>query len=416
VSTAVAPQQYMQVGSALVRPCERALIDDQGQLGRSTDKDTAASYLTRLAQATDRLQQVADGDDYPGPRPSWRQMVKNVACKTPLAPARWRAEPDGAPYRGRHMTYRGYLRRLYEYLQAVYRDPPPSACRLQPVAAHVDSRDPSVLGEALGRMIGQLRRELIGVDYYIHGSFARGDATPFSDVDDLVIVRAEGMRSFAAFAHNIEWLRWAAAMYQRIDPLQHHGHWILAEADLACLEEAKMPLAVLAAGAVIVSGPGRIDAVATRSPDRGREILWCNVQSVRRLIRRVLTDGADANDLKELVSGVALLPALRAMVSGAATGKAAALADMAVAFPEGRPALQWASAVRRDWADLVSMQTLRDLAADLADRGLCRRAIHQRICAEAPRLSSDAAGFAEPVAHSVAALADHCADGLLEDA
>jgi len=93
---------------------------------------------------------------------------------------------------------------------------------------------------------------------YAHGSWGDGTMTPFSDYDDLVIVdyaRVAGereLRRMEAFLHEVD------GRFCQRDPLQHHGHWIVAREELAALDESNIPLSVLE-GAVCVQGEEEIE-------------------------------------------------------------------------------------------------------------------------------------------------------------
>jgi len=85
-------------------------------------------------------------------------------------------------------------------------------------------------------------REML-VDYYIHGSMATLDYVKgWSDVDTLMIIK----RDIATNAKKLLKLRRyayeATKYFYCIDPLQHHGHFVLTEIDLAYYPQPYFPL------------------------------------------------------------------------------------------------------------------------------------------------------------------------------
>ena len=100
-----------------------------------------------------------------------------------------------------------------------------------------DNRLVRAMAQSLSDTQGWLR-------VYVHGSLATGEEIPYSDFDALVILGDEVFaddRKLAAVAHRLS----DARKYMfRADPLQHHGWFVLNEADLGYYCEAYFPEAL----------------------------------------------------------------------------------------------------------------------------------------------------------------------------
>jgi hypothetical protein len=89
-----------------------------------------------------------------------------------------------------------------------------------------------------------LRQDLAG--FFLHGSLATLDyAVDYSDLDTLMILkRATVVEPGRLVAFARRYRRSLTFIYQ-FDPLQHHGHILLTEVDLACYPNCFFPLSVL---------------------------------------------------------------------------------------------------------------------------------------------------------------------------
>jgi predicted nucleotidyltransferase len=92
---------------------------------------------------------------------------------------------------------------------------------------------------------------------YVHGSLATGEEIPYSDFDALVILRDElfaDHRRLAAVARELS----DARKYMFLaDPLQHHGWFVLTEADLRYYCDAYFPEVLFHYSRSLLPGGGR---------------------------------------------------------------------------------------------------------------------------------------------------------------
>lgn len=106
--------------------------------------------------------------------------------------------------------------------------------------------------------------DLIGV--YIHGSLASNEEVKYSDFDGLIIVKDECLSS------PIRLYKLALLMYKslkiiyKIDPLQHHGWFVLTESDLKKYPQTYFPYEILYKTRVLI-GSSEL-SLTLESPDR----------------------------------------------------------------------------------------------------------------------------------------------------
>ena len=87
-------------------------------------------------------------------------------------------------------------------------------------------------------------------DYIIHGSYADNTYTKASDIDDLVIIKKEAFENYYNFKRVYKILKKTNLLYQNVDPVQHHGHWLVTEFDLLDYDNSIIPIFVLAKNSV----------------------------------------------------------------------------------------------------------------------------------------------------------------------
>ena len=252
------------------------------------------------------------------------------------------------------------------------------------------------------------------VSVYLHGSMATGDYTPFSDVDDLVIVHRTSWSSYARFRQVVRALEIVATLFQRIDPLQHHGHWIYLDCDLACLDQSSLPLVVLNDSVVVV---GRPEVRANlRIEDWGlRRVLWETIQDVRHNASALARGKVNLYGLKNLVSGISLLPPLVFQVNGKMLDKKTAILRSSDIFSdEALVALQWSTKLRETWASChgyIGVRMIGYLNRILPFRRSTLEGIVRKCLP--PLRSSKIPFFKEEIINAIFQLSNECAYQLL---
>jgi len=89
-------------------------------------------------------------------------------------------------------------------------------------------------------LASHLQEDLAGA--YVHGSLGVYDEIPYSDFDALVILKQEVFESVKRLANAAQKLHAALSIMYNYDPLQHHGWFVLVEAELKSYPENYFPV------------------------------------------------------------------------------------------------------------------------------------------------------------------------------
>jgi predicted nucleotidyltransferase len=157
-----------------------------------------------------------------------------------------------------------------------------------------------------------LRRWLSGdlVAALVHGSLATGEETSYSDFDALAILKDEVMRDPRRLAAAARRLGAAQGIMFRLDPLQHHGWFVISESQLLAYPEPYLPVSVLEAAKALF--PGSEVELAIRPLDSAADSRRDFLLFGRRLLRKLETVRRPGNlfELKSTLSAFMLLPSL----------------------------------------------------------------------------------------------------------
>lgn len=184
----------------------------------------------------------------------------------------------------------------------------------------------------------------------LHGSYATGDAVPFSDIDLLVILDDRVQMSQAQIDTAIEELRRLCVRIFRSDPLMHHGLMFLNTSDLEAYDQGFLPIATLKlANCIYGDDKIRIQSVNLDRKDSYEQRLY---NSLRALKRYAFNRWSYQNDyvLKRYISGILLTPAFFLAAQGKFVYKKASF-DMCYNGFCHLPweAVQMAESIRREW-------------------------------------------------------------------
>lgn len=94
----------------------------------------------------------------------------------------------------------------------------------------------TVLGKYLNK---ELKDDLYGA--YIHGSIGADEKIHYSDVDALIIIEDDVFQNPTRLAATAYKLNRALKYFYKIDPLQHHGWFVLTEGDLSDYPQTYFP-------------------------------------------------------------------------------------------------------------------------------------------------------------------------------
>ena len=146
---------------------------------------------------------------------------------------------------------------------------------------------------------------------YVHGSLGTYEEIPYSDFDALVILRNEVFETPARLATVAYKLSQARAIMLDFDPLQHHGWFVLTEAQLKAYPAPYFPLALYSHAKSLLPATSLQLTVPTQSPPGEAWEHSFRVLSTS-IMHRVAGMRYPSNmyELKFMLSQFMLLPAL----------------------------------------------------------------------------------------------------------
>lgn len=193
--------------------------------------------------------------------------------------------------------------------------------------------------------------EFPGLRVFVHGSWADDTKTGFSDLDDFIILDPQQFDRQST-RRLVRWLNRVDMRMCRIDPLQHHGHWIVCAEDLVDYDAANMPPAALQ-GAICLQGDPLIRFLVSQEKSRAgyRRVLSGLLQNIELFSTKYFSRSINAYEMKGFVSSILLVPALIMQLGGEQTDKRSAIlsADR-VLPPEACKVVAVCSAIRTGWA------------------------------------------------------------------
>lgn len=143
----------------------------------------------------------------------------------------------------------------------------------------------------------------------VHGSLATGEEINYSDFDGLLIIKDEVFLDKDRLVSLAKVIHESRRIMHLIDPLQHHGWFVLTESDLKDFPSAYLPLEVLAYACSLIPVSGTdLRVVIKTKPD-----FYAPVKNMCRRIRKVSKSGNRPKtlyQLKSILSEFMMLPTL----------------------------------------------------------------------------------------------------------
>lgn len=204
-----------------------------------------------------------------------------------------------------------------------------------------------------------------GIQIFVHGSWADSTRTPFSDLDDFIIL--DRSLPTAEQEEIQKRLDEVELSFQKIDPLQHHGHWLISKSDLEDYDNSYIPLFILQ-DAILLCGDGHIDAEINRV--KSKEGLIRNIKNTCKNIEILLSlhEKHELNlyKLKGLVGSFLLLPPLIFQLKGQNINKREAILRSEDLFDEeGMQLIQWSTDLRQNWGRLLDHTRYKEFVKNI---------------------------------------------------
>jgi hypothetical protein len=222
---------------------------------------------------------------------------------------------------------------------------------------------------------------------YLHGSLATLDYVKgYSDFDTLLILKQEVTADAATLMRCRKLLLRSLPFLHMVDPLQHHGHLVLAEQDLSFYPQPYFPFILFQYAQTFFQDSSTLVFQERDSTLERQNALWRFCQTVRQAFH----SGQAFRSLyewKAFIQGVVLLPSIYLQAVGDYTYKKLSFEKAAKDFNEQQwRMIQKATILRREW------KATRTLPWPIA-RALCASPnpfllpfIHRRLNRPIPRI------------------------------
>lgn len=192
------------------------------------------------------------------------------------------------------------------------------------------------------------------IQVFLHGSWADNSTTPFSDIDDFIIIDDSAITKDEKKDIEIR-LKKVEQEFYKLDPIQHHGHWQFYKSELTNFDNSIIPLFILQDSINLVGSPiinATINYSKTYTNLRNNIAVTCkNIELFYSLYKE---NRLTIYDLKRFVGSVALIPPLLYQLQGIEyTKKEAIQKANKVLSKESLILIQWASDLRNNWKGLI---------------------------------------------------------------
>lgn len=186
---------------------------------------------------------------------------------------------------------------------------------------------------------------------FVIGSLASGEEVPYSDFDAVAIIRTGVFSSRKRLIRTAEKLSAARSIMYGFDPLQHHGWFVLTEADLDCYPDSLLPHGTFLRAKSLLPGAGT-DLnlrVMINQDDNRRHFLKLSSSIITAVSQRNYPD--NVYRLKALLSSFMLLPALYIQArDGGGIDKKLSFAEAKKDFPsDAWTVMEEVSGIRAVW-------------------------------------------------------------------
>lgn len=188
-------------------------------------------------------------------------------------------------------------------------------------------------------------------DYILLGSYADNTFTEESDVDDLIILKKETLKSYTKFKKAKEILSELGLFYQRIDPIQHHGHWIVTEFDMLNYHARFMPPFALKHAKSVGRNINLKMRVNNQLMLQGlRKTFVSNNSFVNSSVDLFFLDRLNLYGFKRMISSMSLLIPVAFQLNGKTFDKKEAIENASqVLDKKSIKVLSWTTRIRREW-------------------------------------------------------------------
>lgn len=237
---------------------------------------------------------------------------------------------------------------------------------------------------------------------FLHGSWSDNSTTSFSDIDDFIVVDDDYYHFIKQSLDEVE------LNFQKKDPLQHHGHWLIKKSQLDQYDNSYIPLFIIK-DAVCLLGSNQITANISQKQTLERNIrrIKSTCKNITSLYNKYKQGNLNLYDLKRFVGSVVLLPPLIFQIKGQHTNKRKAILDSHSLFSTtAQELIKWSSECRENWNIVIENESFTTFSQNI-DRFNDAGEWRQYAAANAPVLNY--------VSLSSVQLSDHLIEKFIEE-
>lgn len=211
------------------------------------------------------------------------------------------------------------------------------------------------IGNCDNQLINQIFKKILPyskyVNVFLHGSYADNTTTNFSDIDDYIVLDIENLKKDNLLSQVLKLLNKIDMQFCRIDPIQHHGHWISSKNELTNYDNSFIPLHILNDSKCVMGEnfvKGIINSDTTKEGLKRNIINTC--KGIENLSELYFNKSINAYQLKQLVGSFALMPAFIMQIKGYDCTKpeAISLSDN-ILSESARSCIKWSTNNRLHW-------------------------------------------------------------------
>jgi predicted nucleotidyltransferase len=210
-----------------------------------------------------------------------------------------------------------------------------------------------------------------GLQVFLHGSYADNSTTPFSDIDDFIIIDDTQLTKEELIFVNNELKKIENSFYQ-IDPLQHHGHWLVKKSELEDYNNSYIPLFILD-NSIVILGDSNIKA--NINFDKTIKGLHNNIKvtckNIELFYKKYKDNLLNIHYLKCFVGSIVLLPPLLFQLKGFNYDKKTSIEKAGELFLDfSLDLIKWATDLRNNWFQIVNSKEFKNFVNEQKNVGL----------------------------------------------
>jgi predicted nucleotidyltransferase len=219
--------------------------------------------------------------------------------------------------------------------------------------------------ELINNLFSDIKKYEEYVSVYLHGSWADDTRISFSDIDDFVVLDLDKLIKNKKIDQVLRILNRIDMKFCRLDPIQHHGHWIVSENELNDYDDSFMPLHILSDAKKII-GNNYIEASVNRKDSiiGLKKNIKNTCRGIERLSNLYFTGNINCYQLKALIGSFVLMPAFVYQITGERLTKPEAINKASKIYSKNAlNCILWSTACREKWSVITDTKKFKLFSA-----------------------------------------------------